>query len=98
MPKDILLTEDLDLKIQNGDFVLGESTAQHQKLLILSDKGEYKENPMRGVGSRRYLEDSKADALAREVRQEFVGDGMNLNTIKIGENGTIEVDAFYPET
>ena len=98
MPKDIILTENLDLKIVNGDFVLGESTAQHQKILILSDKGEYKENPMRGVGARRYLEDGKPDTLAREIRQEFVADGMKVNAIKIGENGTIEGDAFYPET
>jgi hypothetical protein len=97
MPKDILLTETMDLLIVDGDFVLGESTAQHQKILILSDKGEYKENPMRGVGARRYLEDSKPDNLAREIRQEFVADGMKVNAIKIGLNGTIEVDAYYSE-
>lgn len=97
MTKDIILTENLDLKIVNGDFVIGESTAQHQKILILSDKGEYKEFPMRGVGARRYLEDDTPDNLAREIRTEFSADGMTVNKIKIGENSTIAVDAFYSE-
>ncbi len=91
---DLLLDDTLDLQIVNGDFVIGESTAQNQKLLILCDKGAFKENPMRGVGARRYLEAEKPDALAREIRQEFSLDGMTVNTIKMN-NGIIEVDAFY---
>lgn len=97
MPKDILLNEDFDLQIKDGDFVVGESTAQHQKILILSDKGEYKEIPMRGVGSRRFLEDDTPEHLAREIREEFSTDGMVVNKIQITEDLTIQVDANYNE-
>jgi hypothetical protein len=92
---DILLDSTLDLQIIDGDFVIGESTVQNQKLLIFSDKGTFKENPMRGVGTRRYLEDENTDALAREIRQEFSLDGMTVNKIVIKEDSTIEIDAFY---
>ncbi|MNE49225.1 hypothetical protein D3C80_1437280 [compost metagenome] len=95
MPQDILLDENLDLLIVDGDFVIGESTAQHQKLLILSDKCEFKDVPMRGVGARRYLEDNSPDNLAREIRQEFSIDGMTVNKIQIAPDLTIQVDANY---
>lgn len=95
MPQDILLDENLDLLIIDGDFVIGESTSQHQKLLILSDKCEFKDVPMRGVGARRYLEDDTPDNLAREIRQEFSIDGMTVNKIQIAADLTIQVDANY---
>lgn len=95
MPRDILLSESLDIQIIDGDFFVGESTAQHQKTLILSDKCEFKEVPMRGVGALRYLEDQTPDNLAREIRQEFSVDGMNVSKIKIETDLTIQVEATY---
>lgn len=95
MPKDILLDDTLDLQIVNGDFVVGESTEQHQKILILADKAEFKEYPMRGVGVLRYLEEETPDNLAREIRQEFTIDTMTVNQIKIATDLTIQVDANY---
>ncbi len=93
--EDFLLDEDFDLIIANGDFVIGESMAQHQKTLILIDKGEFKEVPARGVASRRYLESETPDDLAREIRQEFTKDGMVVKTINIDANLVIQVDAYY---
>lgn len=97
MPQDILLDEHLDLDFKNGDFIIGESTAQHQKTLILSEKGEFKEHPKRGVGARRFLEEHTPDNLAREIRQEFSADGMRVNGIQISENLEINLEAFYNE-
>lgn len=97
MPSDILLDENLDLSIVGGDFAVGESSAQHQTTLILSEKGEFKEVPMRGVGSKRYLEDHSPDNLAREIRTEFSLDGMTVNKIIIAEDLTMQVDATYNE-
>lgn len=97
MPKDILLDEHLDLAFKNGDFIIGESTAQHQKTLLLSEKGEWKEHSKRGVGARRFLEDHKPDNFAREIRQEFATDGMKVKSVLIKENLEINVEAFYNE-
>lgn len=97
MPKDFLLDQTLDLSFANGDFLIGESTSQHQELLIYADKSEFKEVVMRGVGVKRFLEESKPDGLAREIRQEFISDGMQVDEIKITENLEIQVEAFYNE-
>lgn len=93
--KGILLDDNLELLIVNKSLLIGDTTYQNQKILILSDKGELKDTPMRGVGAKRYLEDHTPDALAREIRQEFVIDGMQVDGIKIATSGTIEVEAFY---
>jgi hypothetical protein len=94
MPKDIIINGDLDALISSGDFSLGESTAQHQNFLIMAEKGEFKEWPMRGVGARRYLEDHSPERLAREIRQEFSYDGMEVEKISIADD-KINVQAHY---
>jgi hypothetical protein len=38
--QDYLLDTDFDLRIEGGDFVVGQSDAQHQDLLMLLNKGE----------------------------------------------------------
>lgn len=93
--KGILLDDNLDVLITNKSLLVGDSTSQNQKILILSDKGEIKSNPMRGVGVRRFLEAETPDDLAREIRVEFIADGMNVNKIRIDLENKIEVDANY---
>jgi len=95
MPNDILLNEKFEPILTNGDFTIGESTYQHQKLLLFADKGEFKAYPASGVGSRRFLENFRSDDFAREIRLEFMADGMTVNTLKIGENLEITIDAQY---
>lgn len=97
MPKDILLTKDFDLQIVNGDFVVAESTYQHQACLLMAEKGEYKQYPTIGVASKRYLESERPDNYAREIRQEFSADGMQVNSINIAENLELTIDAKYIE-
>lgn len=93
MPKDILLTD--DLQISNGDLMIGESTYQHQKTLIYADKGEFKHNPKIGVGVKRYFETEKPEDFAREIRFQFLTDGMKVNKIEIADNLEVNIDATY---
>ncbi|SIT25656.1 hypothetical protein SAMN05421786_11549 [Chryseobacterium ureilyticum] len=95
MPFDLILDENFDIKIEDGDFVIGESTFQNQNLLILADKGQFKMDPTVGVGTRRFLESSKKDDLAREIRQEFIKDGMFIKSLSISPEMEIKVDAVY---
>lgn len=95
MPNDILLDESFEPLTDGGDFVVGESTFQHQKILIFADKGQFKSDPISGVGSRRYLETAKTDDFAREIRLEFIKDGMQVKTLNISDNLNIQVDAQY---
>jgi hypothetical protein len=92
--KGILLADDSDLLIREKSIVIGNTVAQNQKNLILIEKTELKFTPMRGVGTKRFLEDHRPDNLAREIRQEFSTDGMTVKSVKIRE-GIINIDAAY---
>lgn len=94
--QDFLLDTDGDLKIVDNDLVLGESTVQHQQLLILTEKSSWKENPMVGVGARTYLENEDRSGLLNEMRKQFTTDGMNVTKIEQDNNtGKIKIDAAY---
>lgn len=93
---DVLLDESLDLR-EDGttlDLVEGESTLQHQELLLLTPKGSWKENPDTGVGLMNYLEDENDAEMYAEIRRQFQGDGMMVKAVAI-ENGKLNIDATY---
>lgn len=92
--KGIILDDSLSLQVKNGSLVLGDPTYQNQQILLLAEKGEFKFRPMRGVGTKRYLETPNRGELAREIRTEFIADGMIVNKISI-ENEKLIVDALY---
>ena len=94
MPKDILLDQNFDLQISNGDFVIGEATEQHQQLLIATFNGEWKENPTVGVGAEGFLKDDDAGGFLAEVKSQFEKDGMTFNEQSFN-NGILKVDAAY---
>lgn len=94
MPKDILLDETGDLAIKDGDFVIGESTIQHQQLLLSSQKGEWKENPLVGVGIENYLNDDTINDMMNEISSQFEKDGMKIKSIN-SANSELLIDASY---
>jgi hypothetical protein len=92
--KDFLLDETtFDLKIVNGDFVIDDSAAQHKKCLLLAAKGDYKNTPLVGVDIFRQLNDHNNN-IARDIRIEFIKDGMNVRKITQLKND-YKVDANY---
>lgn len=92
-----MLDDDLDLRIENGDFVIGESTTQNQKILLLADKNDFKEYPTVGVGIDTYLDDESPADMHREIRLQFTKDGMKVKSIKTNE-GQINIDAPYAKS
>ena len=94
-PTDILLDQDGHIRIENGDFVIGDSTQQHQKHLLMAMPGDYKQSPLVGVGVAEQLDDENPDDLLRAIRTTFVQDGMTVKNLSIASNGNIEVDANY---
>lgn len=94
--KDILLdTVDFDVLIQDGDFVAGESTQQHQALLLLIEKGELREFPTRGIGAQTWInDDSQAGDFNAAVKKEFETDGMRVLSLK-GSPINLKVEAYY---
>lgn len=83
----------LDLQIVAGDFKVGDSTTQHQQLILLAAKGDFKLSPLLGVDVFKHLHDNST-TLARDTRVEFIKDGMQVHAIN-NVNGQITVDANY---
>jgi hypothetical protein len=94
MPSDILLDTSFDLAFADGDFVTGESTRQHQQLLLLVEKGELKEFPTRGVGIATWLNDHTTGNLNGVIKREFEADGMKVLKVS-GVGESFNVEAVY---
>ncbi len=98
---DIRLSTAEDLLISSNDFAIIESTSQHQQELLLTGKGDWKENPLVGVGIDEYFDDEGAQNIIRAIAQQFMADGMevlelNPNPISISDSSVkIFEKAFY---
>ncbi|MEI6899246.1 MAG: hypothetical protein WCL00_05170 [Bacteroidota bacterium] len=84
-----------DLLCDKGDFVIGDATFQHQRDLLISAEGEYKQDPIVGAGISEFLDDESPSDMLKKIRIQFTKDGMNVNTMKINEKGKLEIDAPY---
>ncbi|WP_372747045.1 oxidase [Lutibacter sp.] len=93
--QDILVDDSGNLRIENGDFVIGSSTLQHQNHIIIAEKGEYKETPEIGVGVLTELLNENTRELLTKIRRNFEYDGMTVNKLNIATNGNILIDAEY---
>jgi len=92
--KDFLLDSNGDLSFENGDIKCGTSDNQHKQLLLICDKGSFKEFPATCVGAANYLESEDSAALLREVRTQFTSDGMTVTKITI-DGEKLNIDAKY---
>jgi hypothetical protein len=87
---DLLLSND-DLIVLNGDFATGESLGQHVQHIIASHKGEYKQNPLTGVGKSRFINGAIDGALRRDIQIQLEGDGIRLDAFNVTD-GQIQID------
>lgn len=53
--RDFKRTDNLDLEIKKGDFVIDESDQQHIEDIFIAQNGEFKEFPQLGFGAVNYL-------------------------------------------
>ena len=98
MPKqmnDIALDSNDDLVILNNDISIVESTQQHQRQLLINDKGTFKENPTICVGLFNYLDNENPQDLLRNINIEYTRDGMQVNSIQLTNDGKININAYY---
>jgi hypothetical protein len=80
----------------DGDFIMTESTTQHQRQLLLNNKGDFKESPTVCVGAALFLdEDDGMQNLMREITAQYSADGMDVRSISLNARGEIVSNAAY---
>lgn len=73
---DILLDENENLIIRNGDFVIGNSDIQHTRHIVKINKGEHKQSPTIGFGINNYLQSTISDQrFKRDLKVALAQDG-----------------------
>ena len=94
---DILLTQDYDLLIADGDLVVGEATRQHQQLILLNDLGQIDIAPLCGVGVMGWLlnDEADTDTLRHAIGQQFKADGLVIRKLDLSNLPTIKLAAAY---
>lgn len=89
------LQEDNDLVLDTDkmDFLVVPSDQQHQQDIIQASAGEYKENPLVGVGIKRFLAGPGQDQeVERKIKLQLQADGYTLNAFVVSE-GKYFIDA-----
>lgn len=94
---DLLLDTDGKLRVEGGDFVVGDSTAQEIRLLIKSIPGSWKRSPTVGAALDTHLGGPTSQVellkLKRRIRQTLEGDGLTDIEVAIAADGEISVSA-----
>lgn len=98
--KDVLIEEDItgrvDIAINNGDIAIGDCTLQNVGLILISQRGEWKQYPALGIGIDQITGDEDKRYWSREIRENLKSDRLNIERLKIDFNkGIIDINARY---
>ena len=93
MRSDILLDNEHAPQIANGDFVCGASDDQHVELLLMATPGQFKENPLVGIGLQNYINKPTTTSIQmkRNITVGLAADGYKVTKLTpVG--GSFELD------
>jgi len=95
--RDIMLDNDLDLAIENGDFVVDDCEQQNQELILIATQGSFRESPLTGVGIIKLYKSaftlSAVDTLRQKIRLQLQYDGYTNTSVTINSFTDIEIEA-----
>ncbi|NSW46503.1 MAG: hypothetical protein HPY79_11875 [Bacteroidales bacterium] len=86
--KDIILDNNNEILIRNGDFVIDDGSQQHISLLLLSNQGDFKQYPLTGIGIFKNLNSPMNATLKAKLYREI--------KIQLEDNGLNEVNIEGP--
>ncbi|GAB6121658.1 hypothetical protein [Dysgonomonas termitidis] len=89
---DINVIRDADGRILSG-LTPGDTDYQNIRLLMLSDKGDFKEQPVLGVGAEKYLKSTgRENDLRREIAVQLDATGYGSADVTVAADGIIEIN------
>ena len=90
--EDILLDENKDLKIENGDFAFGDSFEQDVEIIMSLTKGDLKSDAVLGVDLIKNINSNISETgLKQKIRLNLQRDNKKVGKIAV-ENGTINIE------
>ncbi|MBA9078934.1 hypothetical protein [Rufibacter quisquiliarum] len=96
MVGDLLLTEDGDLRVENGDLVIGDSQEQHIKLVTLSAPGFWKDTPLLGPDLAGFLlDETNLSELQQAIQKHLELDGCKGVSFEFNDNGQFKAKGYY---
>ena len=94
MAKDILLDEEDDLLIENGDFVVDASEEQEVGLILRTSQGDWRASPLTGFGvARRTRNEVNRPQFERELSSQLELDGFDDSQVTLATDGQLLINA-----
>jgi hypothetical protein len=91
--KDILLNDSLDYIITNGDFTVGECDEQSTILILNTNTGSWKFNPVCGAGLKKYQGSTDTQAvMKREISLQLEADGFRIKSVIVKDYSDFYID------
>jgi len=89
---DILLENDNDLRIHDGDFIVGGADLHHVEAILVSVPGSFKQSPLLGANVRGLLNGKLDVAARRDIRLQMASDDYKAKNLSIDSEGTMVVE------
>ena len=80
----------VDLAVDNGQMQTGETQAQEEYLVLVSQRGEWKEHPLVGVGVADMVGDEDLRYWKREIIDNLARVGIRIKGVSLN-NGQLEI-------
>ncbi|MBR1644324.1 MAG: hypothetical protein IJ684_03010 [Bacteroidales bacterium] len=80
----------VDLGVSGGSLTVGDTQAQEEYLVLMSQKGEWKEHPMVGVGIGDMVNDEDLRYWKREIMEGLQRVGIKIKGVSL-KNGQLEI-------
>ncbi len=74
-----------DLRIEKGDFVIGDSNLQHAAHIIEAEQGQFRQYPLIGVGVIKMLNSTISGSEKRKIQLQLESDGYKAKEIRFEE-------------
>lgn len=85
-----------DLSVTGGSLSFGDTLAQNEFALLMAQKGEFKLDPLLGVGIADMVGDADITGWKLRIRDAFKADGLNLTALELTVDGKItRLEARY---
>lgn len=101
MVKDFISGDTADTIIKDGDFLVDYSDQHHIEDLVRSEKGEYKQHPLTGIGIANYinapLTRELKTRLEKDIRIQLSADSFEITQVEVENFESIIIDAEINE-